>query len=366
MARKSKPANPKPTNSNNEVKRKSALSDPAVNENEPKSELGLSDLRLRLNFLEKENEKLIKQIETNKKKLDNLNESIEELGLQLIERTAPFRQKVMELDNQIHDAFAEIFTARKFGKQSKKDIESIYHHLQAGGIISPRNLANEQNSEEDSPESEFGNDENEHWHNQKKRSQPEQLPDIPKLDREEQKKIRQVFLRLADNFHPDKVTDAAEKEARTEVMKEINLAYQNGDLARLLIIEKQQELGVLIDRDDVDDLTRQCSRVEAENEFLKSQLNDVKLELKLTKKSEGGELATAFNQMVKLGDDPIAEALSGVEEEVEIMEEMYKFVSDFRDRRITIKEFVKGPVSLVNKHIVTEEELMLEFLAQFR
>jgi len=40
------------------------------------NDLGLSDLRLRLNFLEKENAKLITQIETNRTKLHNLNESI--------------------------------------------------------------------------------------------------------------------------------------------------------------------------------------------------------------------------------------------------------------------------------------------------
>ncbi|MFN9650887.1 MAG: molecular chaperone DnaJ, partial [Pseudanabaena sp.] len=52
------------------------------------NELGLSDLRLRLNFLEKENSKLIKQIETNRIKLNNLNNSIKDVEIEIAQRVA--------------------------------------------------------------------------------------------------------------------------------------------------------------------------------------------------------------------------------------------------------------------------------------
>ena len=54
--------------------------------------LGLSDLRNRLNFLEQENEKLLKQIESNRSKLNKLNDSIKDVGIQIAQRIAPFRQ----------------------------------------------------------------------------------------------------------------------------------------------------------------------------------------------------------------------------------------------------------------------------------
>ena len=50
--------------------------------------------------------------------------------------------------------------------------------------------------------------------------------------------VRGVFRKLAEALHPDKVQAEEEKRWRTEVMKEITRAYQDGDLARLLELER--------------------------------------------------------------------------------------------------------------------------------
>ncbi len=227
------------------------------------SDLGLSDLRLRLNFLEKENEKLLKQIESNRKKLEKFNESIQEIGVQIAERIAPFRKRILELDQEIHEFFKEILAGRKLGKKSLKDITTVYYNLQLQGLISQKELPFDFkviNDDDDFDGFDGGDTGAEHWQGRS----PDQFPEeLTKPDREEQKKIRQLFLRLADRFHPDKVTDETEKAFRTEIMKEINMAYQNADLATLLAIEKQQELEMLIDRDSYDDLTRHCDNVES-------------------------------------------------------------------------------------------------------
>jgi hypothetical protein len=329
------------------------------------SNLGLSDLRLRLNFLEKENEKLLKQIETNRKKLDQFNESIQELGVQIAERLAPFRQKMVELDQEIHEVFQEILDGRKLGKKTRKDITTVYYNLQMQGLITMKKLPFDfkvMNDDDDPYAFDGENVGDGQWQGRS----PDQFPEeLNKPNREEQKKIRQLFLRLADRFHPDKVTDETEKAFRTEIMKEINMAYQNADLATLLAIEKQQELELLIDRDSSDDLTRHCAKVESENNFLKNQLEEVKRKLKLTKKSQQGEITATFQKISKYGGDPIADALLEVEVQVGAMEEIHKFVRDFRDRRMTIKDFLKGPQSLQPVEM-TEEELMMEFLSQFR
>ena len=339
--------------------RKSKISTDTTN-----NDLGLSDLRVRLNFLEKENSKLIKQIESNRTKLNNLNDSIREVGIQIAERVAPFQQKILELDEQIHKVFQEILNGRKLGKKSRKDIEVVYYHLQCDGIISPKHLSMESDTFANF-ENNGESDDEPNWSSYKGQSHQQIMEDIPKLDRDELKKIRQLFLRLADSFHPDKVTDAAEKEYRTEIMKEINLAYQDGDLARLLAIEKQQELGAIIDRDSSDDLTRHCAKVEAENTYLKDQLESLKKQFKLTKKTRQGEMTLFFKKISKYGGDPIGEALREFESQISIIEKMYQFVVDLRDRRITIKEFLRGP-EFLRQQQMSEEELMLEFLSQFQ
>lgn len=93
------------------------------------------------------------------------------------------------------------------------------------------------------------------------------------------------------------MTDEAQREYCTEVMKEINQAYQNGDLAKLLAIEKQQELGQVINHDSADDLTRQCTKVEAENTFLKDQLSNLKQQLRLTKNTQQGAITAQFKRL---------------------------------------------------------------------
>ncbi|PZO35522.1 MAG: molecular chaperone DnaJ [Pseudanabaena frigida] len=324
-------------------------------------DLGLSDLRVRLNFLEKENGKLIKQIETNRTKLNSLNDSIKEVSIQIAQRVAPFRRRILELDEKIHTVFQEIFTGRKLGKKSRKDIETVYYQLQSDGIISPKNLP----MESDTFESDEDSEDEANWDEYKGRSHQNVLEDIPKPDRDELKKIRQLFLRLADSFHPDKVTDEAEKEYRTEIMKEINIAYQDGDLARLLEIEKQQELGAIIDRDSSDDLTRHCAKVEAENTYLKDQLETLKRQLKLTKKTQQGEMTAVFKKITKYGGDPIGEALLEFETQISVIEQMHQFVVDLRDRRITVKDFLRGPETLRQQQM-SEEELLLEFMEQFQ
>ena len=357
MARKSKsPSKPSPKPSPKPSAKQSKAHSTSS------KDLGLSDLRVRLNFLAKENEKLLNQIEKNRTELNNLNESIAEVGTQVAQRSAPFRQKLMEIDSQIHEVFQTILTGRKLGKKSRKDIETIYYNLQINGLISPKLDPNgksifENDDSEDEPD----------WGSHDRRSPHQFLDefaeDTTKPDREELKKIRQLFLRLAEVFHPDKVSDEADKEFCTEVMKEINQAYQNGDLAKLLAIEKQQNLSELINHDSSDDLTRQCTKVEAENSFLKDQLDSLKQQLKITKKSPQGTIVAQFKKITKWGGDPIGDALGEIEAQIEVIEQLHKFAIDFRDRRITIKEFLRGPeVFMQQEEMFDEDEELFEFL----
>ncbi len=48
---------------------------------------------------------------------------------------------------------------------------------------------------------------------------------------------------MAEIFHPDKVTDPETRMRHNEIMKEVNRAYKEGDIARLLEIERQHQMG---------------------------------------------------------------------------------------------------------------------------
>ena len=177
-------------------------------------------------------------------------------------------------------------------------------------------------------------------------------------DRDELKKIRRIFLRLAEVFHPDRTADPKLRIYHTEVMQEINQAYQSGDLAKLLAIEQKHQLGEIIDRDNRDDLRHRYLQIEREHEFLKSQFEQLKLELRLTKTTQQGTMVAEYQKLSKAGYDPIGELVAQTQSQVETIAEVYQFVLDFRDRRITIKDFMKGPSSFQQ---ISEEDLFFEF-----
>jgi chaperonin cofactor prefoldin len=326
--------------------------------------LALSDLRIRLEFLEKNNEKLLQQIGKKRTELDNLIEQIQELGRELAQRSAPVLQEMWSIDQQIHAVFAEIFNGRKLGKQTRQNIQRIYQNMQLAGLISP-NLDGTGQSDQDEMDDydddfdDFGEADSE-WSGY--RSADDLGDSAAKPDRDELKKIRQLFLRLADVFHPDKAGADADQEYHAEVMKEINQAYQNGDLAKLLAIEKQHQMGEMIDRDNEDDLTRRCDRVEQENEFLQSQFDSLKQELRLAKNSQEGAMAAEHRKCLKVGIDPISEAISEAEEQCALVKDVYEFVVKFRDKKITIKEFLLGPPMMQQPDEIDVEDLLMEFL----
>jgi hypothetical protein len=323
--------------------------------------LALSDFHLRLEFLERENQKSIEQIEKKRHELNNLLDRIREIGVEISQRTMPLFQRLVEIDRQIHAVFVEIFNGKKLGKQTRKNIEKIYHNLQASGLISPNPNRSVEPEDEDVDDPDWdGSGYEDRYQEFNFRSEPE--PE--KIDRDELKKIRQLYLRLADVFHPDKVLDAIDKEYRTEVMKEINQAYQAGDLAKLLTIEKQHQMGEIIDRNSEDDLALRCDRLEQENEFLKSQLTNIKKEIKVTKKSREGSMVADYRKMTKDGLDPIGEALAETELQIKTIDEVYQFVVDFRDRRIGIKDFMKGPPVFQEMQELSPEELLMELFSQ--
>ncbi len=326
--------------------------------------LAISDLRIRLEALEQDNDKLIKQIEKKRTELTNLLDRIREIGVEVAHRSAPILQQLLELDEKIHAVFTQIFNGKKLGKQTRKNIEKIYYSLQISGLISPSGLpGDELDDEEDLDDDDDWDPEDFFGRQGRSPFEPEREP--PQLDRDEQKKIRQIFLKLADVFHPDKTLDEHDREYRTEVMKEINQAYQAGDLAKLLAIEKQHQMGEIIDRDNEDDLVRRCAQLEREHEFLNSQFANLKQEIRTTKSTPEGSIVAEYKKLTKKGIDPIGEMVAETESQIQVITEVHQFVTDFRDKKMTIKDFMKGPAIFQQMRSVSPEEILMELFAQF-
>ena len=309
--------------------------------------LALSELHLRVDALDQENQRLVKQIKKKRTELNNFVEQMRSVATQMFHRTLPIMKQMTEMNQEIHSLFDEIFQ-RKFGKQSKRDIEEVYETLQMQGIISPKSSESQDMPELDelfgaAPGKQTGKGNFSDFFAGGE-TQEEQSPiSQPAFKTEDSKKIRQTFLKLAEIFHPDKVTDSETQMRHTEIMKELNKAYQEGDLAKLLEIEQQHLAGEDIENFTEDDLTRKCQILSQQHSLLKKQYESLKKELRLVKNTPEGALISEFRQAVKMGVDPMEMLLKEMQQQIELVEELRDFVRDFRDKKITIKEFLKGP-----------------------
>jgi len=321
--------------------------------------LAPSNLYVELETLEKEHQTLLKQIKRKRTEVTNFIEKMRSLGTEIFHRVSPNFQKIAEIDQEIHSLFKSIFENKKLGKRTRINIEKVYLNLQLTGIISPKylqgrkNQVSEENSDTDSPED---NTEREDY------NQQQEWKSSPEMKTDDSRRIRQTFLKLAEVFHPDKTTDAEIQMQHTEVMKEINQAYQEGDLARLLEIERQHNLGELIDRNSEDELTRRCKIIRQQNEILKDQYEKLKQELRRAKKSPEGQMVADSRKSAKVGLDSIDLMLKSVEYQINVVSEIRNFVQDFQQNKISIQEFMDGPLNLESIREKTMTEIIEEVL----
>ena len=328
--------------------------------------LALSDLHLQLAGLEKEHQSLLKQIKKKRTELNNFVEKMRSLATEVFHRVSPNMKTMAELDAEIHALFAEILTTKKMGKQTQKNIQSLYRSLQMGGIISYKPIEEEDDDDEELDELFEDNDSQENHQRRRQFWEAEQDSESPTVARtDESRKIRQTFLRLAEIFHPDKVKDNETQMTHTEIMKEINKAYQDGDLARLLEIERKYEVGETIDNNSEDDLSRRCRNIEQHNQILKNQYEKLKQELRLAKNTPEGSMVADYKKAAKQGVDCIELMLETMQAQTKLVVEIRDFVQDFKDKKITIKEFLAGPESLRSMKEDMMEELLERMMEEF-
>ncbi len=335
--------------------------------------LALSSFHIRLQTLEKEHQWLLKQIKKKRTEQKNFLEQMRAVGTEIHSRCTPCFQKMASLDEEIHSLFDEILSTRKLGKKTRNNIEQVYRSLQVAGIISVKLGSIEDDIPEDffeveEEDNDFSESENENAnrYGDSEQGYQEKQADFSSAARSsESKKIRQTFLRLAEIFHPDKVKDSDIQLHHTEIMKEINKAYQEGDLAKLLEIERLHQVEESFSINSEDDLTRQCNKLEQHNEFLKTQYENLKSELRLAKNTNEGQMVSGYRKAVKEGIDPIAQTVEQIESEIEIISSICGFVKDFRDKKITIKQFLSGPPILQQRNQEIIDELFEEMIVDF-
>jgi hypothetical protein len=336
---------------------------------QPSASLAHSALHDRKAALEERHQWLLKQIKRKRTELKNFVEQMRSVATEIFGRSAPAVEKMAEIDREIHGYFKDILTKRKLGKQTRKDIRSIYRSLQDAGLIS---YQLDDDEDDISLDDLFSTPDGEERDREFGSNRPPcdefgEGEESRQRDREnnagDSRKIRQTFLRLAEIFHPDLVTDDDTRMNHTEIMKEINRAYKEGDLARLLEIERQHQVGESIDGSE-DGLTRQCKILEQQNDLLATQYENLKRELRQVKRTPEGAMVSDYRKAKKHGFDLVSTMLKQVEASVKFGEEVRDFVRDFHQNKMTIQEFLRGPEVLRRKSMDMMEKLLEELLGE--
>lgn len=327
--------------------------------------LSLSELHERKAGLEREHQWLLKQIKRKRTELKNFLDRMQSIATEMFHRAEPLAQQMMKLDEEIHSLFQAILQ-QKWGKKTLRQLEEIYLSLQWGGLLSSKLKTKKQEEEDFWQELEY--EEEEETFAQTNTAQTETRGESA-FRSPQAKQIRQTFRRLAEIFHPDKVTDAQTQQHHTEIMKEINRAYSEGDLARLLEIEAHHQQGTILSQEGntKSDLERFCEKLESENKLLKNQYENLKQELNFTKHTPSGEMVKDYRACVKEGIDPIEQMLAQGEKELKNLENLRNFVRDFQKKKITLKEFLQGPDSSSKpspEEIEELEEMLGELLSR--
>lgn len=130
----------------------------------------------------------------------------------------------------------------------------------------------------------------------------ESQPEPPAVITPECKK---AYRKAAMLMHPDRATSEAERERRTQLMAQVNLAYERGDQATLekLVIEFGEDPEAITGVDTASRMMKSTRRIAQ----LRRRMTEIEKELDGLREAEIFQLMTAVEEAEALGDNPLGE-----------------------------------------------------------
>jgi hypothetical protein len=246
---------------------------------------------LRVEVLRRERDRLLREIQRRRRELERLAQKTAETLAASRERIAPILARHREVEREVHSLFAEVLSSRRLSKQRRTAVRRLYHSLEAQGLLE----VPPEPSGADAEASEDAFDDGE--------LPPRGGYSAPRPDGEEDARpsLRALFKRLALALHPDRVQQEQEKARRTEAMKEVTRAYESGDLARLMEIEKRWSASAEVESAGAEGAVEAAlERTVAE---LKRQLGELFAEIRALKRSDPYRAAQHLRRVAATGVD---------------------------------------------------------------
>jgi hypothetical protein len=302
-----------------------------------------------LEELSAEHDRLLRKISKKRAALETTRELTRDLIRTFVARVEPLRQQLEALAGEVRELFEVLLgSASALSRRDQARVRRVY-----AAVIENLPLGLGQPPPPEAGNADFA--EQEHA----TRSKPARRPRPQKSRQREDTSVdagasapkpgaqaptlRSLFKRLVAALHPDKVRDETEKAERTLVMKDATRAFEAGDVARLIELERSFLASVPIG-DDPADLVREAGQVARANTELRRQLRALTAEHKQLK------LSTPFRIEVPAGDGARARAfaelerrLAGSQREVDEFRLLRDFVRRFATGGMGLAQFLVGP-----------------------
>ena len=312
--------------------------------------LHLSGPSLRLRAAQKAHDQLMAQVARRRGEIDRLEARIRSAVTSMAARMVPIAEEGRRLDREIHGMFEALLQAKR-SQRAHKQIRQVYLGLQESETLSPRGDGHAADGGDPfaEPPFDFGG------------GRPRFTPAHTAPRQEDRGALRELYRRLVEALHPDQVQDEAAKAHRTEVMKDVNVAFRDSDFARLVEIERAWAADPVAPAGG-DDLERRQRALGEANVELRKQLRALDRQLRRLRQSPEAQLAREAKAPGKAGSEGgIAPLVDEAERALQGLRELHAFVAAFRDGQISLKDFLDGPL-LTDPAELEVEEALLAFM----
>ncbi|MBS2015328.1 MAG: J domain-containing protein [Deltaproteobacteria bacterium] len=267
---------------------------------------------LRLEKLIRERDRLVAKVARAKRDHARFSERAEEAAGVVRSNVLPLLERHRAVSLEIRRLFAEILAKPRLSPGARKKVKGVLRQLEE---------EMELGEETEAPA----------------RARPSGTAEVASASargaEQGQSSLRAVFKRVALALHPDRASHDAERARRTELMKEVTSAYDEGDIAKLIDLEKTwTEPAPSEARGSEDEHARRCREIESVNRALRAQVAAITRELRALRRQRLGTLAVPIDAVVATAERDLARLVATRD-----------LVRSFRDGTISLRQFMLGP-----------------------
>jgi hypothetical protein len=296
------------------------------------TELRIQDDGERLRVLGREHEGLLEKVAKRRAARERMEGEIRAATNAIGAATEELAVEARRLDAEMHAMIERWIAAPRRTKKERDALRRLYEYLIETGMLSPPAFRVDA-----PPPGKAG---------RKKKAEAAEAEErvvesAAKPAGPDRGVLRTLYRKLVEAMHPDRVQDEREKHARTEAMKEVTVAYQAGDFARLVELERSWTAREEIAARGEDTAVRIDELVKAIEE-LKRQLKGLEKEARAVRTTYEWKLTAELKRQGKKGD-PIAKVRAQAEAELVPLRSTHAHLARFEAGEITLEALLAGP-----------------------